>query len=97
MAPPIHHVPERMCLGCGNRAPKHELVRFGAVRGEDGLMLVRDADGRLGGRGLYTCPSQECFERAAGRRGFSRGARAAVTVDAALANGLGDGQVTRRA
>ncbi len=94
---PIHHVPERMCLGCGLRAPKHDLVRFGAVRGEDGLMLVRDDDGTLGGRGLYTCPSRECFERAAARRGFSRGARATVTVDAALANGLGDGQAVRQA
>lgn len=85
-----------MCLGCGLRAPKHELVRFSAVRGENGLMLFRDHDGRLGGRGLYTCPLRECFERASARRGFSRGARATVAVDAALADGLGDGQAARR-
>lgn len=82
-----------MCLGCGRRAPKHDLVRFTAMPGEDALVVVRDDDGRLGGRGLYTCASRQCVERAIERRGFARGARAQVKVDAALADGMDDGQV----
>jgi predicted RNA-binding protein YlxR (DUF448 family) len=68
-------VPERRCLGCGQRAPKGKLVRFVAVRTADGAVLRRDDRGRLGGRGLYVCRREECFERAAKRRAFQRGAR----------------------
>lgn len=82
-----------MCLGCGRRAPKHDLVRFTATPRGGALVVVRDRDGLLGGRGLYTCASRECVERAMERRGFARGARAQVTVDAALADGMDDGQV----
>ena len=81
-----------MCLGCGRRAPKHELVRFAVVPRGDALVVVRDREGALGGRGLYTCPSRDCVQRALERRGFARGARAKVTVDAGLVDEMDDGQ-----
>jgi uncharacterized protein len=69
--------PERRCLGCGARAAKGALARFVAVRppGDDGHDLTRDDRARLGGRGLYVCPREECFDRAVKRRAFARGAR----------------------
>jgi len=48
-------------------------------------------DGRLvpgrtvPGRGVYTCRSADCFERARSPRGFARVLRRAVEVDPALA------------
>jgi uncharacterized protein len=88
------HVPERRCLGCGRRAPKRELARFVAAPGESGptpRALRRDDRGRLGGRGLYVCTRRECFDRAARRRAFQRGARldgAALEIDLALGAAL---------
>ena len=81
-----------MCLGCGRRAPKHELVRFTAVARGGALVVVRDHDGGMGGRGLYTCPARGCVERAVERRAFARGARAQVMVDAGLVDEMDDGQ-----
>ena len=71
----MSHVPERRCLGCGARREKPELVRFVAAPDGDAHRLVRDDAGRLGGRGLYVCRRDECFERAVARRAFQRGAR----------------------
>ena len=71
-------VPERTCAGCGRKAPQQELIRFAARNG-------RLVEGRLEpGRGVYTCRRLACFERAAGRRAFSRVLRQTVTVDPAL-------------
>jgi predicted RNA-binding protein YlxR (DUF448 family) len=53
-------------------------------------VLIRDDAGNAGGRGIYTCASRACFEAARERRGFARGARANVMVDAGLADALGD-------
>jgi predicted RNA-binding protein YlxR (DUF448 family) len=71
----VPHVPERRCLGCGARRAKPELVRFVAAPEGGVHRLVRDESGRLGGRGLYVCRRDECFERAVARRAFQRGAR----------------------
>lgn len=83
------HVPERRCLGCGERAPKPSLRRFVAVPADDGHELVRDLTGRGGGRGLYVCANRTCFELAVDRRAFHRGARIAagrLAVDPSLAD-----------
>jgi len=84
-------VPERMCLGCGRRAPQSDLVRFTAVLREGALVVVRDQRGDLGGRGLCTCRARECVQRALERRAFARGARAQVTAGAGLVDEVGDG------
>jgi predicted RNA-binding protein YlxR (DUF448 family) len=69
----------RRCVGCGRRAPQHELVRFAAV---DGRLA---ADPRAPGRGAYTCRRLACFERAASRRAFARALRRSIEVDPSLA------------
>lgn len=81
-----------MCLGCGRRAPKRDLARYVAVPEGGGMVLTRDHGASMPGRGLYTCRSGACFQRAAERRGFARGARGPVVVDAALAGEFGDGE-----
>ena len=87
---PTPHVPERMCAGCGRRAPKGDLARFTPVRDDDELVAVRDDKAVRAGRGIYTCRSRECFDRAVERRGFARGARGKVRVDVTMADVLGD-------
>lgn len=85
------HVPERRCLGCGTRAPKSALARFVAAATPDGRRLVRDDRGRQHGRGLYVCPTRECFTRAVERKAFQRGAKLGgepLAVDPALSNEL---------
>jgi len=53
-------------------------VRFAAV---DGVLT----EGRtLPGRGVYTCPSDACFEQAHARRAFARRLRANVVVEPEL-------------
>jgi predicted RNA-binding protein YlxR (DUF448 family) len=64
-----------MCIGCGRRAPKEELVRFVAADGA----VVSDAEAP--GRAAYTCRRLSCFERAAANNAFSRTLRASVQVD----------------
>jgi uncharacterized protein len=68
-------MPERRCLGCGARHEKPELARFVAAPDEGVHTLVRDDRSQRGGRGLYVCRRQECFERAVARRAFVRAAR----------------------
>jgi predicted RNA-binding protein YlxR (DUF448 family) len=73
-------LPVRTCVGCGRRALQHELVRFAVV--EDVLTPGRT----LPGRGAYTCPDVDCYERARSRRAFRRALRADATVLPALAH-----------
>jgi predicted RNA-binding protein YlxR (DUF448 family) len=73
----------RTCAGCGRKAPQGELQRFhvapdGAQRGE----LVPGAGA---GRGSYTCPRLQCFERAVAGRAFNRILRTNLRIDPALA------------
>jgi uncharacterized protein len=72
--------PIRTCVGCGRKAPQRQLVRFVAPTG----LLEIDVGRRKPGRGAYTCARQVCFERAAGRRAFSRTLRRNVTVSGGL-------------
>jgi predicted RNA-binding protein YlxR (DUF448 family) len=64
----------RRCAGCGQRAPQAELLRF-AVR--DGALVPGR---REPGRGVYTCRSLRCFDRAADRGMFARVLRQQVRV-----------------
>jgi predicted RNA-binding protein YlxR (DUF448 family) len=57
-------------------APKRSLLRYIARN----ATLIADPAARLPGRGAYTCRAQDCFERAAGRGGFNRAFRRAVTA-----------------
>jgi uncharacterized protein len=71
--------PIRTCAGCGRKAPQAELLRF--VSNEGALTPGAKAPGR----GVYTCRSLACFERARTRSAFNRVLRQTVRVDPALA------------
>jgi len=66
-------------VGCGRRAPKHELVRFTEVDG------VLSEGAKASGRGAYTCRDAACFEQAMRRRAFSRALRSPVRIEPVLA------------
>ena len=53
--------PIRSCVGCGRKAPQHELLRFVAC---DGRLVPGSGEP---GRGAYTCRRLSCFERAVAR------------------------------
>ena len=61
--------PQRSCIGCRTVRDKGELLRF--VLSPD-RMLVPDLQGKLPGRGAYTCISRTCLLAAATRNQFSR-------------------------
>lgn len=51
--------PVRMCLGCGARLAKQELVRLVKAAGE---LMIDDAGGQPG-RAVYCCRKTGCFQR----------------------------------
>ena len=63
----------RMCVGCGARVAKSDLIRLVAAGGE----IVADPAARRPGRGAYLHPSQECLRRAQRRQAFRRALRVA--------------------
>ena len=54
-------IPERRCVGCGERKEKRELIRV--LRTPEGE-IVLDRTGKLSGRGAYLCPNAECLRKA---------------------------------
>ncbi|GHJ36368.1 YlxR family protein [Streptomyces sp. TS71-3] len=69
--------PERTCVGCRERAAKHDLLRI--VRVEDAC--VPDLRGTLPGRGAYVHPVLVCLNLAERRRAFTRAFRARGQLD----------------
>jgi hypothetical protein len=67
--------PMRLCLGCGERRPKRELVRV--VRSPAGEIQL-DPTGKANGRGAYICPDPACLEKAL------KGQRLAHALECAL-------------
>ena len=51
-------MPIRTCIGCRDKLPKNNLLRF--VRDAKGN-LQTDPTGKLPGRGAYVCQSQACI------------------------------------
>lgn len=51
----------RTCIGCRGKLPKKVLIRFVC---QDGGKLKIDCHKKLGGRGAYVCPSQDCIRKA---------------------------------
>jgi predicted RNA-binding protein YlxR (DUF448 family) len=72
------HEPQRSCLGCRAVKDKGELLRF--VIAPD-RTLVPDPQGKLPGRGAYTCWCAECLKTAAARKQFARAFRGEVRTD----------------
>lgn len=75
--PPVKEKPQRSCLGCRAVHDKEHLIRFVlSPQGE----VVPDIDGRLPGRGSYTCINSECLSTAVKQRMFNRTFKREVTV-----------------
>ena len=66
--PRKRHIPERTCVACGSKRPKHELVRIASS--SQGQVSV-DSTGKAPGRGAYVCGPQ-CWDTALGRGRLSR-------------------------
>jgi predicted RNA-binding protein YlxR (DUF448 family) len=62
----------RTCIGCRERAEKHELLRVVVGDRGAGREVVPDPAGRAPGRGAHLHPSPECLELALRRRAFAR-------------------------
>jgi predicted RNA-binding protein YlxR (DUF448 family) len=54
-------IPQRRCIGCGERFDKMALIRI--VRTPEGD-IVLDRTGKRAGRGAYLCHSVTCLRRA---------------------------------
>lgn len=61
--------PQRSCISCRVSKDNNHLLRY--VRSPDGE-IVADPDGRLPGRGAYTCLSSVCLVAALKQRQFNR-------------------------
>jgi uncharacterized protein len=61
--------PQRSCISCRTVRDKKELLRF--VLAPD-RTLVPDLQGKLPGRGAYTCISRSCLQAAAVKKQFAR-------------------------
>jgi len=70
--PRERHVPIRTCAGCGRRAPREQLRRFGLAK--DGGLEWR----RTGGRGSYLHRSADCVGRFVQRKKVVPGLRARI-------------------
>ena len=69
------HVPTRMCMGCGARAPQGELLRLtGTAGGALQIVTGRTWSGRTG----YLHAQQECWDRFTARKGPLRSLGCAV-------------------
>ena len=53
------HIPIRMCIGCGKRGKKEELIRVRKASSQ-----VSDNLNPLEGRGVYLCPDLACLRTA---------------------------------
>lgn len=62
-------IPIRQCAACRERREKTQLVRV--VRTPEGDVVL-DLKGKVAGRGVYICPSIECFERVVKSNALSR-------------------------
>lgn len=70
-------VPERSCLGCRATRAKGELLRF--VLGPD-HQVIPDPQGKLPGRGAYTCWQRACLLQAVSKRQFTRSFKSEVSA-----------------
>lgn len=78
--------PQRSCIACRREGDKAGFLRF--VPAPDGT-VVPDLEGKLPGRGAYTCQSRTCLLDAVKRRQFGRSFKGNATVtDAAALDSL---------
>lgn len=72
----VTHQVERTCIGCKRIREKSKLLRVAKLKG-DGILV--DVKQRLGGRGVYVCPTWECIVAAHRRRGLESSFKQAIS------------------
>ena len=72
--------PERTCVGCRRRRPKHDLVRLVRAHG----VVTVDARGVRPGRGAYVCADAPCVERALRPGRLAHALRGTSEIEAGL-------------
>lgn len=78
--------PQRSCIACRREGDKADFLRF--VLAPDGS-VTPDLEGKLPGRGAYTCIARHCLLEAVKKRQFGRSFKGAATaVDGAALDGL---------
>ena len=55
-------IPERKCIGCGDKKAKNELIRIVRLPDDGGIEI--DRTGKKSGRGAYICRSKACLKKA---------------------------------
>ncbi|MBR6050629.1 MAG: YlxR family protein [Clostridia bacterium] len=55
-------IPERRCVGCGEKKTKRDLIRVVRLANDGGVEI--DLTGKKSGRGAYICPSKACLKKA---------------------------------
>ncbi len=68
----VRNLPTRTCVGCGERAPKGDLLRM--ICGAGGVVQL-DTRGRMDGRGAYVHPKVACLAKAESARALGRAFR----------------------
>ena len=61
------HVPIRMCMGCGTRRRKEEMIRL--TKTHDRWVAPQEKKDQQG-RGFYLCPDLKCRKKAERKRGI---------------------------
>ena len=55
-------IPERKCIGCGEKKAKNELIRIVRLPDDGGIEIDRTE--KKSGRGAYICRSKACLKKA---------------------------------
>lgn len=58
------NIPIRMCIACGKRAPKNELIRVVKSGKSSGVPTAMLPLGHCEGRSAYLCNDVRCFQKA---------------------------------
>ena len=85
----------RMCVGCGSRAERNDLVRL--VVGPSTPFVAVDLGRRLAGRGVSVHPKRACIRSAALRGGLARALRGVAQVEPESIERMVVNQFERRA
>ena len=71
-------IPLRRCVGCMVSKPKRELIRI--VADDEGKLSI-DTTGKAQGRGVYLCPSTDCFNMARKKKSISRSLKITISEE----------------
>ena len=74
----MKHIPLRVCIACGNKFPKRELIRV--VRTPEGETVI-DEKGKASGRGAYVCANAPCISKAVTKNKLERALKTSITSD----------------